>query len=543
MKPMDAPCRLLLALLLLPWSAHGAAPETGKEKLRTLVRLPHFAMGAGFGFDAVGGFKLLAQNRRLPEEIAAVRRQLAAAPADGDLQVQLAKLLREADDVPGAKAAFAKAVELHRARVAAQPANGPLLTSLAEALAELDRNDEAESKFREAVRLAPKEWKCWFGLGHYASGQASAWLVQDLDKSVVGVEQLAAYLAGHKPSAEQIRRSQEWMREGKAAFDRAAEVAPAEPEVFQRRGMNTGLTTFLQHCIAWVHGDGEPPNVAKDLYAPEAVPDFKRAARLAPQNYRINATALLFELSSHAFQQPEALREGGVWHALSESARQSVGYGLSRLEHIAEGADAREAAGAWELLGLFQLVVQSDAARATASCRRAVALDPSREQAWELLAGLLSRGGQDEEMLQVCEKRVLHQDTARNRLILAKILFRLKREEPAAAQVKLVLQRTPDDFIARLAQAALLLRRPREPAALAEASRLLRQGMAQREALLKLSKDGEQTRKSMIDLTLLSAICAALEDDVTSARKLVKQVLDADPEHEYAKEIQSALGK
>ncbi len=543
MKPMDAPCRLLLAFLLLAWSAHGAAPETGKEKLRTLVRLPTLNMQAGFGFDSMRGFKLITDARDFPAEIAALRKQLVAAPSDGALQFQLGKLLREAGEPTAAMAAFTQAVALYRARLEAQPANGPLLTSLAEALAETDKAEEAESRFREAVRLAPKEWKCWFGLAAYAGDQASAWLVQELHRRVVGVEQLAAHLASHKPTPEQIRRSQEWLRESKAAFDRAVELAPEEPEVFLRRGLNTGLARFIENCIAWVRGEGEPPNIVRGMYSPDALPDFKQAARLAPQSYRINATALLFELGLHAALQPDMARQGPLWNILSDSARQSVGHGLARLERIAESERPRDAAGALELLGLFHVWVQGDTVRASACCQRAVALDPAREQAWDVLAGLAASEGKDEDLLRVCEARVRQRDTARNRIALAKTLFRLKRMEQAAGQVKLALQRSPDDFIARLTQAALLLRRSGDADALAEAGRLLRQGIERREDFARKSKDDDQTRYTMIDLVLLSAICAALEDDFTTAHLHVKQVLDMNPNHPYAKEIQSALGK
>jgi len=520
-----------------------AAPETGKEKLRTLIRLPALHMQAGFGFGSVGGFKLLTERRDFPAEIAALRRQVAAAQADGALQFQLGKLLREAGDAPGAVAAFARAGELHRKRLETQPANGPLLTALAEALAETDKTAEAESKFREALRVAPKEWRGWFSFAAFASDQASVWLVGSLDRKLAGVEQLVAHLAKHRPSPEQVRRSQEWMREAKAAFDRAAELAPGEPEVFQRRGLNTGMAAFLANCIAWVSGESELPNLAKNLYSAEAVPDFKKAARLAPQNYRVNAAALLFELGVNIFALPEAQRGGAMWNVLPEPARQSVGFGLSRLEQIAEGPDAREAAGAWEMLGLFQLWVQGDPRRAAASCRRAVALDPTRAQAWDAVIGLLAAAGNDEELLKACETRVRHRDTALNRLFLAKTYFRLQREEQAAEQVKLALQRAPDDYIAQLARAALLLRRPRDPAALNEAGRILRQAQARREAFAKAGQEEEQVRLTITDLAILSAAYAAFEDDFTSARQLVKQVLAADPNHAYAKEIQTALGR
>lgn len=533
--------RVIFTLLLLPLCALAAAPESGKEKLRQLVRLPTLNMTAGFGLNHAQGFYLVTETRDLPMDLATVRKQIAATPTDPVLHSQLGKLLAESDHDDDAQRAYAKAAELYRGRLEAQPENGPLLTALAEVLAELNKGDESESRFREAVRVAPREWRCWLGLAKCLSSQALMLLTDD--GRFTGEWKLAfAQMEKQKPTAERIALAQSRAREARTAFDRTVTLAPDEASVFMQRGLATAFLNVLDKLIAGLRGEAEMPDFVRELHSAAAVPDFKKAARLAPLDYRVNGNAVMFEMASYFVRQPqEAFGAGGVWAVLPDSARQSIGFGLARVEAIANGPNPRDAAGAWEVLALFQLILRQDGPGAAENARRAVTLDPKREQSWEILTGATVAGGNYENLLRVCEDRLKLKDSTRNRLMVAKSLFYLKREEAAAAKVKAALQLAPDDFIANLAQAALLLRNAKVPDALAQAEQHLARAGKLSDTFVKASRDADQTRYSLVDFDIETAVLCALRDDTETARRLLAEVLKASPGNDYAQTLQAAL--
>ena len=113
----------------------------------------------------------------------------------------------------------------------------------------------------------------------------------------------------------------------------------------------------------------------------------------------------------------------------------------------------------------------------------------------------------------------------------------MKQWNECEQQIRLALKLDPDDFTANLALADLLLKHSRDTSALAEANGWL----ARAEYLLNKMTARQRTQLRLVDLTLARGIYYALTDEVETARRWVKAVIDQDKENKFAQEILNAM--
>jgi tetratricopeptide (TPR) repeat protein len=175
-----------------------------------------------------------------------------------------------------------------------------------------------------------------------------------------------------------------------------------------------------------------------------------------------------------------------------------------------------------------------DSTGAETSLRRALTLDPSREQAWDMLTSLTAEAKRYEDLVSLCEERLKRKDIARTRLLLAYTYEKLNRLDQAEEQVQAALKLEPEDFTANLALAVLLLKRSDDVAVLSRAGELL-------------NKAGEIIRESptpvqWMDYSTTGGIYLALRGSLEEARQQLKRVLEYDLHNEAAREALEALG-
>src|SRR5439155_16909989 len=118
----------------------------------------------------------------------------------------------------------------------------------------------------------------------------------------------------------------------------------------------------------------------------------------------------------------------------------SIREAVARLENCGQNPDSRVAAGSLECLSVLQAFVIGDRSGAEKNARRAVALDPSRENAWDMLIGFLAKPETYEDLRTLCEQRLRQKETTRNRILLAKAYERLNQLDRAEQNVQAALR-------------------------------------------------------------------------------------------------------
>jgi tetratricopeptide (TPR) repeat protein len=222
----------------------------------------------------------------------------------------------------------------------------------------------------------------------------------------------------------------------------------------------------------------------------------------------------------------------GVWNALPDNIRGHVRETMSKLQDLGESPDKEVASGALAVAGMLQFMLMHDPVGSEKSLRRAVALDPSREGAWEMLAGVLADREKWDELAPVCETSVKLNNSVHNRLVLAKARWNLNQFDKAEQQVQAALRLEPRSSTAHLALTALKLRRD-DPQSLKEAGQLL-------EKARQLIGDSPSNTER-IDFPLLVGFYFGLTDHPALARGMFNKILEGDHDNTEAKAALAAL--
>jgi tetratricopeptide (TPR) repeat protein len=528
--------KLVLLCLLLALGLRASTPELGKDKLRRLVKLPGISFQPEWTFDPENGFTLGARDQNA--QIKTLRQELRDAPNDADGWLHLGDLYAETGDSANAMGARAKSVLLFRKRLDMQAEDAALLTSFGEALGDMGKRDEAESVLRRAVRAKGSDWKSLVALGRLLDAEAR----RDISENAQPPDLRASNRAGNESSdrgADYIAIARKRLDEASDCFDRAVRISPSESDVYRRRGLHRTLRTHLLNEIREASGDHKSDvEVLSDYFSAESLADLKRASQLSPKDYELIGNTTLFEIYGvNARAGNKSVSDGFDWTALPDSSQASIRSALTRLQDLADEPDPNEAAGALEALAILQGPVLHKTSSRIVNLRRAIALDPSREQLWEMMAGTLARSERYDELLSVCEAHLKEKDSARSHMLLAKAYERLHEWDNAEEQIAEAIKLTPNDFTANLALGAVLLKRSEDPDVLSDANSWL----ARAEQILAGLPPQQKSRQLIIDFTLTRSISLALADDVESARHWAQTVIDSDKENEVAKEILAAM--
>jgi tetratricopeptide (TPR) repeat protein len=530
---------LILLCLFLAVAAQATRPESGKDKLRRLAKLPAVTFQSEWAFDSEHGFTFGANDAEAAAKIKALRKELQEKTDDADGYLKLGTLYEQARDIGNAHGAWSKAVDIYRQRLEAQPDDAALLAKLGSALDKSGRKEEAESVLRRAVRLQLKESQGWLALGTLLERQARDDVYGDTSWRPGGRGRGVLPMAAVDLVSDHVTMAQKRLEEAGRCFDEAVTDAPKESEPLVRRAFYRGLRNRLLNSIRQASGEQKSTvEVLGDSFPAEALADLQEACRLSPKDYRLIGETALFEAYGASARTGGRGVDGSFdWNRLPDVSQRSIRGEMTHLEDLAQDPDGSTGAGALEILGVLQGSLLHDIDGRVASLRRAVKLDPSRDGAWEMLASTLAHAGRYEELLSLCEDHLKQRDTARSRILLAKAYEKMKQWDDAEEQIVEALNQSPNDPTASLALAALLLRRSDDPDVLDEANGWL----SRCDQVLAGQPSQQRNRQFVIDLTLTRSIYLALTDDVDSARQWVQTVIDTDHENELAREILAAM--
>lgn len=527
----------LLSWLLIALTVRGATPEVGKDTLRKLVKLPTVTFPANWQFDPERGFILGSGEPDVQAQISALRKSMQGDSSDAERYMSIAELYSSINEGAKAKHTCDRAVDLYRKQADLQPDDGILQADLGRALEGAGKRAEAESVLRQAVRTAPKEWKCWVALGRFLDKEARR-TVYENPTSAADNTGNSADATADKLSPAQVAQAKKWTDEAGEVYDKAVAVAPEEAEVYFRRGLHRCLHNALLNRIRLAAGEqAEEVALLNDCFTPESLADLQHASRLNPRDYRMIGGTVLFEIYTVCAEKGQVNWGTFSWNSLPDKSQRSIREASTRLENLAESPRTQIAAGALEVLGILQGPVLREPYGCVDKLRQALALEPSREQAWETLSATLAQSKHYDELLSTCEERVKRKDSARSRILLAKAYEKLKQWDNCEKQIRLALKLDPDDFTANLALADLLLKHSDDATALSDANGWL----ARAEYLLNKMTVRQRTQLHMVDLTLTRGIYYALTDEVETARRWVKAVIDQDKENKFAQDILDAM--
>ncbi|MDB6125938.1 MAG: Tetratricopeptide 2 repeat protein [Pedosphaera sp.] len=527
--------KVVLSFLLVALTAQATTPEVGKDKLRRLVKLPVVTFQSDWTFDPERGFTIGSESQDIASQITDLKKELTKDTRDAARYYQLGQLYTKINETGAARNTWNKSVELYRKRVELQPENGTLLTEFGRALQDAGKRTEAESILRQAVRVAPKDWKCWAALGSFLDGESRRNLGEN-PKAFSVANKKKNTSEPFRPAFAEVSQAEKWLEEAGSCFDKAVAAAPEESEVYYHRAMHLSLRNFLLKEIQRASGlqeDGEP--ITK-CFSQESLSDLKRASELCPTDYQRIASLALFEIYT-ANNGRVNWHEGLSWNSLPDRSQRLIREAMTRLQDLAQNSDPRLAAGALEALGILQGPVLQENRICLETLRRAITLDPSREQAWEALSATLAKAHNYSELFSVCEERLKQKDAPHNRVLFAKACEKMKLWDTAEEQILAALKQAPLDFSANLSLAALLLRRSQDSSLMLEANGWL----GRSESLLSSLSDQYKTKEQVIDLALTRSIYFALNDDVDSARQWVKVAMEKDKDNDLAREILSAM--
>jgi tetratricopeptide (TPR) repeat protein len=521
---------LILSWLLMTLAVQGATPVVGKDALRKMVKLPTLTFQPDWAFDPETGFTLGSRGEDVAIQITKLREGLKHDTSDAESFQKLAELYTAINDFGDAHNAWNRAAQLYRQRLSSQPQDATLLAGLGLSLEGSGKTQEAESILRNAVESSPKEWKSRLALGHLLDAEAR----HDIEDG----PQAAVDPGAELPASDSVALARRRLSEAGDCFEQAVKLAPDEAEVYYRRGMHRCLRSLLLNQIRLAQGEKKSDvDEASSPFSREALDDLQHASRLSPRDYELIGGTALFEIYTVSARNGSVNWAEFSWSSLPDDAQRSLREAVTRLENLAGDPDRQLAAGALEVLGILQGPILGERNSSVINLRRCLALDPSRNQAWDVLAYTLAQSQRYDELATACEERLKQQDSPRNHLLLAKAYEKLQQWDDSESEILEATREAPDNFLANLALAAALLKRSQDDSVLAEADGLL----VRSERLLGETPPPQRNTQQVIDLTLTRSIYFALTDEVEAAREWAQAVLKKDKNNKLAHDILTAM--
>jgi tetratricopeptide (TPR) repeat protein len=224
---------------------------------------------------------------------------------------------------------------------------------------------------------------------------------------------------------------------------------------------------------------------------------------------------------------------------MPDPTQKSIRAKLALLQSIAQSDDPKTAAAAMEMLAFCQGPLMGDLSGCLQSLRTTVQLDPTRQGAWHMLIAGLAGQGRYSEAAPVCEQNIAQKDSPLNRILYAKVLFKLNRYDQADEQVRAALRMDPGEFTANVAAAAIAVKRGTTLADFIQAEQPL--ARAEQAVQNRLDVDRNGARQAMIDFCLTKAIYCGLTERTDMAIAYAQHVLTLESNNQDAKEVLAAL--
>jgi tetratricopeptide (TPR) repeat protein len=529
---------LMLTILAAAISARSSALPRGEDRLRELVIFPQINVTFNWGMSFHEGHWVIDQNVNLLEAIAAQREELKRRPDDMDGLMHLAYLLDSNEDTNESKSIYQKAEQLCRNNIATNPQDGLSLTELGRVLDETGEKDEAEHCFRKGTLVSSNDWRCWVGLGNFLSyGHFWEMFPSNYWGYISPGKAPSEEVLDYWPPAEKLVKAESACHEASRCFHRAAVLAPKEPEVyFQQAGYM--MSSNWQACFFRHYRNFEVITSEKWLLAflsPETITNLYQAAELEPNDCNYLSLAIFYEISR---SRMDSNLSNVKTDSLTDDEKDSIHRAITQLETFAEHSDKIIAAKAFENVGMLNMFM-GNRQLAIDNARRAVALDQTRDQSWDLLLFMLMEAPSPDkgEELVVCESKLKAKNSARNHLIYSKVLANMKKWNKATEQAEIADKLEANNVIAPLMLAAIALKQSEETNYLLTA----RTNLFHSYLLLQQMPQDDTMKHLMHDWSLDTIIFYILNHQLDSAKETVNGFLKIFPDDEAAKDISRML--
>jgi tetratricopeptide (TPR) repeat protein len=526
-----------LFLLLAACTAQAASIPGGREAWQKLLAMPAMSFQFSFGWTADDGLTLSSDKPDPDQEIPKLRAQLRDGPADAALYWQMSRIYSRAEDYKKESNALARAITLYRQRLEAQPENVEVLTGFGLALSADVQVAEAEAVLRRAVRLGPKDWRAWSALAQWHTRKSwksfEALLPTNRHDFMGYMLHKAAKKEIPVPMLEAAEKS---VQEAAQCSDRAIELVPKEPLAYANRVQTRSAGNVVTYLRSVVRGDEPDPLKSQlSLFSTNVLADLWRVAQLSPDDPRAHCMALSGQLLVAAAQfsktDPDKLAEGKLLSLLPDVERRSCVAALARLQELSQTRPSADAALALETTAMVKMAYLDQNVSAEADARRAVELVPSRDGAWDLLMSICVTSDRIATARSLAEKRLQVKDTTHNRIIAAKLCYKLGLLTEAKAHADAALKMEPDGYLPNMSALVITLKRSKDEDAATLAGPFFNKVQGMPEESL--------TNDQKIEAYLNMGIACVLVDEPDAARKFLEAVLKGDKDNKTARE---ALG-
>jgi tetratricopeptide (TPR) repeat protein len=474
--------------------------------------------------------------------IAALQRTADAANA-ADHWARIGNLYDEQEEFDRAIEAYQHAVDGFQQQALAHPTDVKPLVQLVRAQLGARQEDAAEQTARRATALAPNDPDACIALGwalHARSLRALTGSTESVDVTETDqteFQDLMSRLGANPPSADAITRAQALSGAARDCFDRAVALAPDATKPYLVRAMfleddGLGIQATLQAL------NGTLTALTDYTDTPAIRDDLRAAAERDPDNpdiqYRWTMTVLWAPMEHN--ERGIDLRRGKYWQALPSRVRNEAEKGLSRLHELAKSPDSPLAARALTYLGDFEHAIDDDEGAETL-LRQAIDKDSRREDAVYSLVSVLRSGRRYDEIVTLLSDRVAKQDSAIDRLLLARALCRSDRFDEAETQAQRAAALAPDSVTANLASAILLLHN--SPGADNAAERRVQAGALLDRAEKDLGAAPHAAARVSCDEA--RAVYVGITGDPVRGANIVLKILSDEPYNTEARDILGGL--
>jgi hypothetical protein len=311
------------------------------------------------------------------------------------------------------------------------------------------------------------------------------------------------------PLPARIEESKKFLRLAERAMVEAFELEGDKEERLLERSAFRSFEAALELSFAQVQNDDLRPRALEaSLYDAAALQDLKDAAASSENPAVIAAAALAASLAAE-----KTLGSG-------RSAEEFVRALATRLYEMAQGGGEQSVA-AGEYLGSIQFHLLKDISGAGRTLQQAVAAEPARHRAWDLLI-LASAYEGPEKFVETAQARVMAMPAPRSSVLLVKS-FDMQGDLTRAEWTALnAVASYPNDVLANLTLAAVLMKDPNAADYLWRVE----------DALNKAEKalGSSRNHQNRIDFYLLKGISLGLSDRADQARTLLRDIKPSSPE-------------
>jgi tetratricopeptide (TPR) repeat protein len=519
-----------IAVLVLASTAW--ADEIDKAKLQGTLRLPGIKMMLDWDYDGVPRSASKAHPRK---RIVEIRQSLKGDPSDAEQFSELGFLHDQLGEEKASQEAYARAVELYRKQVEVEPKQARSLVGLGLALRGVGQSEQAEIVLRRSAK-GSDDWKAWAALGDFYHHRAIDELFGGPDKCLRNLQSGELYARaqnGQFPSAA-AANAEPFLTDAVTCYDKAVELAPQQPDPLVARASFRFVARELRVSMEHARGHKvDPPGTIPT----DCLEDLRSAVSLGVTDPHLLVQAAFYEALAGL---PEDWEPGSgsdsMWRSLGEKSKDVIEKTLDRLQKLAEDQDRDKAREALFELATAQFGLVGDVEVAARNVRKILEFDPKDEAAWELLIVIVvgDKKG-DAKGLEVCQERVKQCDTVQGQLILAKAYARLEQFDPAEVHYRRAVNMEPDNFLANLSLATILLKR-------ASNREVPKEALEQLQRAEKLVTDKTPSEEKQ-HLTAVVGAAKAIAGDVEEAQCILESLLAQNPEQAIAQDALEILRK